>query len=120
MSITILTAEQKVIKDILSRPRMNENGTIPTFDRRVITEMLQFFDKVYKTEFKLVEVKDEYTMHVVTHDGRDWLVTRSTDFLVAPHVLCDGEVITTCENNWSPAITSVKWLLMLACVRPDE
>lgn len=114
-----MTDEQKTIKELLSISHMGNIGKTPQGERRVITEMIQFFDKEVKKQFRHVEVHDNYTMHVITHDGRDWLITRHTDFLRAPDVVCDGHKIT-CDYEFSPAFTSVKWLMMLAFLEPEE
>lgn len=114
----MLTDEQIACKDILNLSRIGTTGKTPVGETRVVKEMLQFFDKEVKKNFKLVEIHDDYTVHVITHDGRDWLVTRNTEFLHAPVVICDGKKIT-CDYDFSPACTSVKWLMMLAFLEPD-
>lgn len=88
---------------------------------RLQREMEQFDDESYKTEFKEVIHVTDHMVQVTMNDDSVWSVIRFEDFLFPPEIYKDGERVEGifCEEGWSPALTSVKALLMAYALKPE-
>ena len=73
--------------------------------------MAQFGEKCYLSEFKLATQLTDSIVHVTDYEGVTWIVERSLNFFEPPIVMRNGEEIKA--DPWYPALTSVKWLLMV-------
>lgn len=81
--------------------------------------MQQFDDEAYNTEFKTVTHVNQNTVRVTMKDDSVWTVIRSDNFMEPPQILRFSQVIDMfCDENWSPALTSVKALLIAHQERP--
>ncbi len=80
---------------------------------RVETEMIQFNDPDYKTEFRVVCHMNANTVTVEDCFGNLWRVQRSPNFFDEPPTLWlhDEVVSMVPAMEWMPTITAVKWLL---------
>ena len=88
---------------------------------RLQREMSQFDDESYKTEFSDVIHIAEHVVKVTMPDNSVWTVIRSEDFMEPPTIYKNGEPVenTFCLEHWSPALTSVKALLMVYALIPE-
>ncbi len=88
---------------------------------RLKKEMDDFFDPAYSTEFKAVKKVDAYTVLIEMHDDSLWSLSRSLNFFDPPnltllHTKTDGsinKVIEEFNSQWTSALSSSKWLLMI-------
>ena len=83
-------------------------------------EFAEFIEPVYKWFVKHVTRIDEETLEIALQDGRTATVKRSTDYLQAPVVHVDGKRIGDSSYEFFPALTSVRWLMMLLCMIPES
>ncbi len=88
-------------------------------------EMMAFFEPCYQTEFKEVSIvrdadaasEEPPIVRVVMHgddDSNVWTIQRSHSVFVPPRVTKNGVLFVDLDCNWTPALTTSKWLLMLA------
>ncbi len=87
-------------------------------------EVMEFFESEYQEFFTNLEIKSfprrrpnsEPYVHIDTHDGAKWSIYRSLNFIDPPIVWKNGERMGSEyeEKSYSPALTAVKWWLMLA------
>ncbi len=101
----------------------------PVSVRRRNKEVMEFFEPEYQELFQKLEVvafprrstHGEPYVHFDTHDGAKWSVFRSLNFLEAPKVWKNGERYCNSfdEANYSPALTAVRWWMMLAFTAPE-
>jgi len=85
-------------------------------NNRIEREMMEFLDPAFLTNVSRARVIARDKVEVVGLDGALYEVQRSTDFLMEPPtILKNGVPMYACKNQWSPAFTSSKWFLMLAC-----
>ena len=80
-------------------------------------ELTQFFDADYASEWKCVVQKDNQTVEVQDLQGQPWTVVRDLQFLERPPKVfrngIDVDPNQSFKGEWSPALTSTKWLLMM-------
>ena len=77
-------------------------------------EFGEFLHADYAWFIKTVERTDAETIEVALQDGRKAVVKRSLNWLAAPTVWLNGQRIVGYDAEFSPALTSVRWLMMLA------
>jgi hypothetical protein len=92
-------------------------------------EVMEFFEPEYQELFTNLEIKSfprrkpsgEPYVHLDTHDGAKWSIYRSLNFIEPPIVWKNGERlgIEYEEKSYSPALTTVRWWLMLAFIAPE-
>lgn len=90
-------------------------------------ELMEFFHEDYSPLFQsLTIVRNEkgrpMILAVLAEDGSTWTVYRSEDPCEAfkpPRITKDGKEITEYNHQFSPALTAVRWFMMLAFVKPD-
>ena len=89
-------------------------GRSPLADR-VRAEMADFDDPTYASEFASVEHIEDNSVLVTDWARRVWYVQRDMNPLEPPVVLCNGRhaVPGSVLEQWSPALFSAPWLLML-------
>lgn len=82
---------------------------------RLDQELAEFSDPDYAWMFKSIEINliPEPIIHVTLSDDSTWEIYRSNNYFVAPRVSKNGELITS-EYDWSSALTTIRWLMMLA------
>ena len=81
--------------------------------KRIAKEMEQFNDPSLKDTIIRVRHMDYNSVSVEMPDGSTWRVTRDDDFLKPPTLLRHSIFIKTCDAEFSPAFTSLRWLLMV-------
>jgi hypothetical protein len=85
--------------------------------RRIYREMSEFDDAIYKTEFSNVTHDAFDQVSVTMLDGTRLTVRRGNNPFRPPRVTCSNPdkeaIIAKCNEDYSPAFTSVKWLLIL-------
>ena len=89
---------------------------------RLRREMEQFDDESYKTEFSDVIHVAEHVVQVTMPDNSVWTIIRTEEFMEPPMLYRNGEAVEDlfCSNEfWSPALTSVKTLLMAYHLKPE-
>ena len=89
---------------------------------RLQREMEQFDDESYKTEFKEVIHVTDHMVQVTMNDDSVWSLIRFDDFMFPPEIYKDGERVEGifCSDElWTPALTSVKALLMAYALKPE-
>lgn len=104
---------------LASMPRIHygptKKNTVPW---RMLRELAEFDDPVYKTEFTNV-IHDSVSSVIVKHlNGKRYKITRSNNFLEEPPVVVD---VTSGErvgpeygfDSWYPCLTAVRWFMML-------
>ena len=84
-----------------------------TQSKRLLREMEQFDDPSLKDTILKVTHLEENSVSVHMPDGSVWRVTRDLDFIRPPKLLRYSMFVETCDEEYSPAFTSVKWLLMV-------
>ena len=77
-------------------------------------EFGEFLHADYAWFIKTVERTDAETIEVTLQDGRKAVVKRSLNWLAAPIVWLNGQRIVGYDAEFRPALTSVRWLMMLA------
>jgi hypothetical protein len=82
-------------------------------------EFAEFLHNDYKWLIRSVTRTDEETLDLVLNDGSACRVKRTLDF-VRPPEITRNEMKYIQSYNYSPAITAVRWLMMLMFVTPDE
>ena len=87
-------------------------------------ELMEFFHEDYSSLFQsLTIVRNEkgrpMIVAVLAEDGSTWTVYRSENPFKPPHITKDGKEIPEYNEQFSPALTAVRWLMMLAFVKPD-
>ena len=82
--------------------------------KRLQSEMNQFDDKDYNSEFSLVSHIDDHTVSVTLKNGKTYVITRDFDFITSPPSVYDEteQKFLACASDYSPAFMSVKWFLM--------
>lgn len=88
---------------------------------RTQIEMKQFDDADYADTFLVVNHVTDDTVCVTMPDTSIWMISRSSDFLQPPMVIRNDEIVEGlfCGGTWSPALTSVKVLLMAYALTPE-
>ena len=88
---------------------------------RLQREMEQFDEEIYKTEFSDVIHVHDRVVQVTMPDKSVWTVIRTEEFMEPPIIHKNGEPVenTFCLEHWTPALTSVKALLMLYHLKPE-
>jgi hypothetical protein len=118
-------------------PRMEEetHETIPR-DKKASSavcrrnkEVMEFFEADYQELFTNLEIKSfprrtpngEPYVHIDTHDGAKWSIYRSLNFIEPPIVWKNGVRLGSEyeEKSYSPALTAVRWWLMLRFIAPE-
>lgn len=84
---------------------------------RLAREMLEFVDPAFLTNVVRTAIVAPDTVEITSHDGDHYVVVRSLDYFKAPVITKNGAPLTTCVDQWSPALTSSKWFLMVLFVR---
>ncbi len=105
-------------KPIVYFPKRPVNKCI---HQRIRREMAEFDHPSYSSEFTWVHHCSDNSVTVTLINGKTYIVTRCSDFLKPPtiHDLYDLssspiDLSSSCaQDNYSPAYTSAKWLLML-------
>ena len=87
--------------------------------RRREYEFAEFLDPAYRWFIKTVSRVDDESIQATLQDGRVVAVKRSTDYLMAPKISIDGSPLTGGIYEFYPALTTVRWLMMLLFVEPD-
>jgi hypothetical protein len=83
-------------------------------------EFAEFISADYTWLIASVSRVDDSTLSVELKSGRKATVKRSLDFLNAPRIIIDGDRSSAVyDNDYSPALTSVRWLMMLLFVAPN-
>ena len=86
--------------------------------------LIEFFREEYEDMFQsltLVRTEDGPLLSaVLAHDQSLWTVSHSGEFWKPPRITKNGELIQQYDSQYSPALTSVRWLMMLAFVKPDS
>lgn len=77
-------------------------------------EFGEFLHADYVWFIKTVERTDAETIEVALQDGRKAVVKRSLNWIQAPIVWLNGQRIVGYDAEFSPVLTSVRWLMMLA------
>lgn len=77
-------------------------------------EFAEFIHVDYMWFIKTVERKDVETIEVALQDGRKAVVKRSLDWLQPPGIWLNGQRIAGYDAEFSPALTSIRWLMMIA------
>jgi hypothetical protein len=84
---------------------------------RIKLEMDQFDDSDYKEIFSNVQHIDTNKV-IVDYGGKTYLIERDIDFILSPPSVFDltdeKYLHYGAEENWRPALTCVKWFLMVA------
>ncbi len=91
-------------------------------------ELMEFFHDDYTSMFQsLTIVRNEkgrpMILAVLADDGSIWTVYRSENPLNAfnpPRITKNGKEITKYNHQYSPALTAVRWFMMLAFVKPTD
>jgi hypothetical protein len=95
----------------------------PPAIRRRNQELMEFFEDEYYKFYKKLQIvaAPKPWVHIDTRDGNEWAIHRSLNFLEAPEIYKNGERIGQEyeKESYSPALTTVKWWLMLAFVEPE-
>ena len=85
-------------------------------------QIMEFFDKEYNWMFKSLEVKkvnDKPVIYATLCDNSSWtLYAPESLYYDPPRAFTQGREVTEFNNQYSPALTMVKWLMMLAFVKP--
>jgi hypothetical protein len=87
--------------------------------KRIEYEFAEFSDPCYAWFIKEVNRLADDTLQVTLQDGRISTIRRSMDYLKAPVVYIDGVQQVT-EYDFYPAVTSVRWLMMLLYITPER
>jgi hypothetical protein len=80
-------------------------------------EIMEFFDPSYTNTIGDLIVKrtPDPVVCITMPDGTLWEIKRSLDFMKAPILLKNGEDVgAQFEHEFSPALTSVRWWMMIA------
>lgn len=85
--------------------------------RRILYEMREFDDPEFKRMFGYMHHVDDHTIALMDNDGVKWVVDRNKNFMEPPLVYCNGKAIPKRKYEWYPALTSLRWLLMLMTQR---
>lgn len=76
-------------------------------------EMKQFDDPDYNDVFKEITHINDYTVNVRMPDNSVWTIIRDINYNRPPLIFRNCfAVYPFCGNDWSPALTSTKALLM--------
>ncbi len=90
----------------------------PAKNRRREIEMAEFLDVDYSWLVRSVRRIDEETLEVTVNDNSICTVKRSLDFMSPPEITRNS-IRYLGQNNWRPALTSIRWMIMLMFVEPD-
>lgn len=80
---------------------------------RLKREMAEFDDPDIRNMFKEVSHIDDRSVALIDNNGVTWVVERSLNYFEAPHVYRNGKAILKKRYDWSPYLTSSRWLMML-------
>lgn len=82
-------------------------------------EFAEFIGADYTWLVASVSRVNASTLSVELKSGKQAIVTRSLDFFNAPRIIIDGNnAYAVYDNEYSPALTSIRWLMMLLFVAP--
>lgn len=87
--------------------------------KRLNYEFAEFSEPCYAWFVKEANRLADDTLQVTLQDGRTATIMRSMDYLKAPVVYIDGVQQVT-EYDFYPAVTSVRWLMMLLYITPEK
>lgn len=80
-------------------------------------EVMQFFEPDYNWLLKeLVVERDENSLPLIRAklvNGEGWTIFRSENFFEPPTLTKNGEPFTLYDREFSPAFTSITWLIMV-------
>lgn len=89
-------------------------------EKRQEKEMKEFFEADYAWMFKAIKteaIDGKPTIVATVHNDGDvfeqWTIFRSTNFFEPPVVTREGKRVTKFDGSYSPALTSIRWLMML-------
>jgi hypothetical protein len=90
----------------------------PKVQGRIDREMAEFFEAVNTDMIQEAHRVDNQTIRAILRGSPIlWEIHRGPNFFVAPRVLKDGQPVH--NFDWTPSLTSLKWLLMLAFLEPN-
>ncbi len=91
--------------------------------RRRNQELMEFFETEYIQLYRKLQIVavPKPWVHIDTRDGNEWAIHRSLNFLEAPEVYKNGERfgVKYEKESYSPALTTLKWWLMLSFIEPE-
>lgn len=88
----------------------------PTLVSRLQREMIEFIDRDFLALVSRVTFTAHNVVSVLTKDGDTYIVHRSLNYFEPPTVFKNGKRVVVCDSQYSPALTSSKWFLMLAFI----
>lgn len=113
------------VKDVdevkVEEAKKRKNKVVNALERWRERQMTEFLDASYSSMFQTVARVSPSRIRVVFHDGRWWEIERCFDYFKPPQIWKNGErLVLGCEEqDYSPAISCARWLLMLAFVTPE-
>ena len=88
-------------------------------EKRREYEFAEFLHTDYRWLIDSVKRVDDETLELVLNDTSKCIVKRSLDFLTPPQIW-RNDVKYTHYDSYSPAVTAVRWLMMLLFVTPEH
>lgn len=84
--------------------------------RRRDKELMEFADPDYAWMFTSLrlELLPSPKIYATLVDGSEWTLERDLDFIKNPPMVTKNGVPMPKDLEWSPALTSIRWLMMLA------
>jgi hypothetical protein len=98
----------RVVETVTS-PKMKKIPSVA--ERRRAFEYSQFHDPAYSWLIKHAEQGDNHDMKITLHDDTVYMITRPLDYLCQPIIMKDGVKVLTNDAQYSPAYTSIVWLM---------
>lgn len=94
-----------------------EAKLLESIKERRENEFYQFIDADYTWLVDTVSRIDVETLSVKLKSGQNVIIKRSIDFFKAPYISIDGnDSSSKYAEEFSPALTCIKWLMMLLYV----
>ena len=105
----VLKETPKVVSITVKKPNKTKTD-------RLKREMTEFIDRDFLSLVSRVTFVSHDTVKITTKDNDKFQIHRSLDFFKAPTIYKNGGCIEICNDQYSPALTSSKWFLMVAFV----
>lgn len=115
--------EDTKIETKVSIPRLKAKG-LSTAEKRRNNELMEFLDPSYNWMFKTLEIHGlpELKIKATLLDDSEWEIRRDLNFLASPPSLKKNgvEIVNYGDECWTPALTTIRWLMMVAFLEPEE
>lgn len=113
--LTLLRTES-IQKSATQKQRSRGLMAFPPLERRREQEFAEFLDPDYRWLHNSVRRVNKESLEVTMNDKKIVRIERSTNYMIAPRIWIDSKEIIKCSDQYSPALTPIRWLMMLLYV----